>query len=82
MNLFLTTEVIGRKNRYKKNVENEIGIKTVENYVSALVNYWRCQVDMKINGHLQHPVKGSVENTLKSLKRQTNDIRRRNNVDR
>ena len=51
VNLFLTERVIGRLSRKGKNKGKEVGIRTIDNYVSALVSLYNDQKSRNMNSN-------------------------------
>ena len=81
VNLFLTERVIGRLSRKGRNKGKEVGIRTIDNYVSALVSLYNEQKSRNMNSN-DHPRGKLVKQLLETISRKEHLRKKTSYVDR
>ncbi|KAI3655070.1 hypothetical protein MP228_000450 [Amoeboaphelidium protococcarum] len=78
---FIHTEVVNRGDLRANQTRSRVGLKTVQNAVSALVHLWQHQKNLNAN-NFPHPRGSAVKSYLRYLKRQENEKNRSEFKDR
>jgi hypothetical protein len=81
VNLFLSERVIGQLSRKGKNKGKEVGIRSINNYVSALVSLYNDQKSRNMNSNV-HPRGKLVKQLLETISRHEHLCRKKSYTDR